>query len=75
MERLYYLIDVQDGLEPFVRGPFKTEKQRDNRARRIRSIQGEEDRLFWADVDESGKLIVGSYMAGFFFQGSTDHID
>lgn len=66
MEKKYYLIEVEGGVEAFADGPFKTEGERDQVAKRIRAIQDEDDGLFWADVDERGVLSIGSYWAGFF---------
>ena len=54
------------GVEPFVRGPFQTEDEREEVAKQIHGTQEEDDSLFWADVDQTGKLIVGPYLAGFF---------
>lgn len=72
MEKKHYLIEVDEGIEPYVHGPFKTEDECDKEARRMRRTQGMDDCLFWADVDDGGVLSVGSYMAGFFLEESTD---
>lgn len=66
MEKNYYLIEVDEGIEPFAHGTFKTEDECDEEAKRLRRTQGMDDCLFWADVDERGVLTVGSYKAGFF---------
>ena len=68
MRKTYYLIEVHRGVEPFARGPFMQEKARDNTAKIIRRTQKEDDGLFWADVDEKGGLIVGSYIGSFFWE-------
>ena len=70
MEKKYYLIEVEGGVEVFTEGPLETEKERDQMAKLIRATQEEDDSLFWADVDERGALTVGSYMAGFFLDES-----
>jgi hypothetical protein len=67
MEKKYYLIEVEGGVEAFTEGPFETEKVRDRMAKLIRPTQEDDDSLFWADVDERGALTVGSYKARFFF--------
>ncbi len=72
MEKRYYLIEVEGAVEPYARGPFNTEDERDNAAKQIRARQDEDDCLFWADVDENGGLTVGSYMAGFFLDDTAD---
>ena len=75
MRTKYYLITVDDGVEPFAQGPFETENERDEIAKEIHVGQDEDDGLFWADVDERGVLTVGSYMAGFFLDESTADSD
>jgi len=75
MRKKYYLIEVQQGVEPFARGPFQTGDERDDVARQIRRTQEEDDCLFWVDVDEAGGLTVGPYIAGFFWQEPTDNVD
>lgn len=72
MEIKYYLIEVSGGVEPFAQGPFETEDERDEIAKKIHAGQDEDDFLFWADVNERGVLTVGSYMAGFFLDESTN---
>lgn len=71
----YYLLGVEGGVEPFVQGPFQTEDERDDTAKQVHETQEEDDSLFWADVDETGGLSVGSYMARFFLQEPTDRTD
>lgn len=66
MEKKYYLIEVEGGVEPYAHGPFQTGDERDNAAKQIRATQEEDDGLFWADVDENGELTVGHYKARFF---------
>jgi len=75
MEKTYYLIEVHGGVEPYTRGPFKAEEERDAAAKSIHRKQRMDDSLFWADVDEEGGLIVGSYMAGFFWEEYEDNTD
>ncbi|MBI2997177.1 MAG: hypothetical protein HYY46_01760 [Deltaproteobacteria bacterium] len=72
MEKKHYLIEVDEGIEPYVHGPFKTDDECDEEAKRMRRTQGMDDCLFWADVDEGGVLTVGSYMARFFLEEPTD---
>jgi hypothetical protein len=66
MKKAYYLIMLRRGIEPLTRGPFKDELERDDRAKNFHKALGLDDTLFWADVDEAGGLIVGSYTGGFF---------
>ena len=74
MEKRYYLIEVEGGVEAFTEGPFETEKQRDRMAKLIRATQEEDDGLFWADVDKRGALTVGSYRAAFFLDEPQDDV-
>jgi hypothetical protein len=71
MKKAYYLIEVQGAIEPLTRGPFQDEHGRDDRAKSIHKALRLDDSLFWADVDEAGGLIVGSYTAGFFYEWVT----
>jgi hypothetical protein len=68
MKKKYYLLEVEGGVEPIVRGPYRTELEWDNAAKQIRQSQGEDDGLFWADIDGTGELTIGAYAAGFFWQ-------
>lgn len=68
MKKIYYLIGVHGGVEPFTRGPFPDKEKRNDTAKIIHKTQKVDDSLFWADVDEKGGLTVGSYLAGFFWQ-------
>jgi hypothetical protein len=75
MKRNYYLIEVEGGVEPIVRGPYHTKHERDNAAKQIRLEQREDDGLFWADIDEAGTLAAGAYRAGFFWDEPTEGVD
>lgn len=68
MKKTYYLLITQGGVEPSVRGPYQSEKERDNAAKQIRGKQEEDDGMFWADIDRLAGLSVGSYPASFFWQ-------
>ncbi len=71
MRGKYYLLEVEGGVEPIVRGPYRAKIERDSAAKRIRLSQEEDDSLFWADVDGIGRLTIGAYAAGFFWEDST----
>ena len=68
MKRKYYLLEVEGGVEPIVRGPYHTKRERDNAAKQIRRRQQEDDGLFWADIDKVAALTVDAYSAAFFCQ-------
>lgn len=67
-EKKYYLLDVEGGVKPIVRGPYRARIKRDSAAKRVHLSQEEDDGLFWADIDETGGLTIGAYAAGFFWQ-------
>ena len=68
MKKKYYLLEVEGGVEPIVRGPYHTKRERDNAAKKIRRRQQEDDGLFSADIDKVAALTVDAYSAGFFWQ-------
>jgi len=72
MEKSYYLIEVEGGIEPFAQGPFGTEDERDAIAKEIRAAMDEDDCLFWAEIDDRGILTVGSYSTSFFLDNPQD---
>jgi hypothetical protein len=61
-----YLIEVIGGISPIARGPYKTEERRSGQAKKLHRKQDEDDAVFWADINEKGKLKIGSYIGGFF---------
>ena len=75
MKKNHYLLEVEGGVEPILRGPYNTKHERDNAARQIHRRQQDDDSLFWADIDETGTLIVGTYTAGFFWQESREDVN
>jgi hypothetical protein len=74
MRKKYYLLEVEGGIEPIVRGPYQTKRERDNAARKIRRNQQEDDGLFWTEVDETGAFVAGAYAAGFFWEESSEAV-
>ena len=74
MKKNYYLLEVEGGVEPIVRGPYRTKLERDNAAKQIRPGQQEDDGLFWVEIDEVGVLTIGAYMARFFWQNSQENV-
>jgi hypothetical protein len=71
MKKKYYLLEVEGGVEPIVRGPYRAKIERDSAAKRIRLSQEEDDGLFWLDINEVGVPTIGVYTAGFFWENST----
>jgi len=72
MNKHYYLIEVEGGVESIVYGPYRNRDEQDNAAKQIHRIQEEDDGLFWAEIDEAGVLTVESYAAAFFLEDSTE---
>jgi hypothetical protein len=66
VKRKYYVICVDGGVEPRVEGPFDTDRLRNAAARRVHKGQDADDAVFWADIDKSGGLTVGSYPSALF---------
>ena len=68
MKKTYYLLVIEGGVEPFLRGPYQTEDERDNAAKQIRRSCDEDVGLFWADIYEAALLTVNSYGAVVFWE-------
>ena len=68
MKKNYYLLEVEGGVEPIVRGPYHTKHEQDSAAKQIHQTQQEDDGLFWVEIDKVAALTVGAYSAGFFWQ-------
>jgi hypothetical protein len=73
-----YLVIMEGCLEPNVHGPYKTDKSRDNAAKRLHKAMSEDDNLFAMDlvvVLNSHKKMpvvtpeVWTYSGGFFQEG------
>ena len=61
----HYIIHVIGSVEPQLRGPYKTGRNRDLTARRLRQDEAEADGFFSLDIDEHGTPSIGSYSNGF----------
>lgn len=61
----FYLLHLNEGYELGEEGPFETESSRLKKARHDWNEDGQstnyEYNVFWADVDEDGKLTVGAF--------------
>jgi len=62
----YYLIWVFGCCDPNLYGPYKTTKERDKEAKKIFKENGDQHTYLPAEVNASGKLVVGSYTNSFF---------
>lgn len=67
VDTFYYLLTVEDDLEPAVEGPFDSSEERDKAAKSFRE-EGFEGGLFPLDVRAPTEPIleVGVYSGGFF---------
>ena len=62
---MYYVLFIEGDVEPKLYGPYKTHKNRDKKAQKLRAENGPEDGIFWMDMT-AGKPVVGAYPANFF---------
>ena len=64
-----YVLQVENGIEPILFGPFTNESDRDDKARELAGGRvGESsdgDGIFWLEVHEDRRPVVGSYSGGF----------
>lgn len=58
-----YLLVIESDIEPALKGPYTTDSSRIRAARRIRA-KSDEDGVYRANVDASGKLWVGPFSGG-----------
>jgi hypothetical protein len=57
-----YLLKMLDDVQPEVEGPFAADDDVLEAARAHRADDpGENDGLYWADVDDQGNLLVGAF--------------
>lgn len=63
-----YVLTVEGGVEPFLDGPFKTEKARFKRAKETHD-ESDELAVFVLDIDAKGKPMVYAFLAGAFDGG------
>ena len=65
----YYVLFVEGDIEPSLLGPYKTQKERDAKARELKineeGYANDENGIFWMDVT-NGVPEVGFYNGGFF---------
>ena len=63
----YYLLVIWGGVEPGVVGPFKTEKERDDRAKEIKHLEWDKNGLFTFETEKNiPEIEFGTYSGGFF---------
>jgi hypothetical protein len=58
---LYYVLEIFEGTFIAPRGPYKTEEERDEEAKRLHSLQGEYDSIFRLDVGDRGHVETSTY--------------
>lgn len=65
----YYVLFVESDIEPSLLGPYKTQKERDAKAKELKVTEdgyaNDENGIFWMDVT-NGVPKVGVYGGGFF---------
>lgn len=58
----HYLLTIMGDVEPKAVGPFETDAEVLEAAKAHRADDaGENDGLYWADVDDQGNLVVGAF--------------
>lgn len=65
----YYVLFIWQDVEPELFGPFKTEEERDNKARELRASEENNDLysgIYPIDASEGSDITVDSYSNGFF---------
>lgn len=62
----YYLVFVEDDIEPTVLGFFNSKDSRDEMARNLRKKHGPDHGLFPLDINSKGIPKMSSYSGGFF---------
>ena len=63
----YYLVFVEDDIEPTIIGPFTSGEYRDEIALNLRDKHGDEHGIFPLDIDYlKGRPIISSYPSSFF---------
>ena len=69
----YYLLPVWGGVEPSVLGPYRTEAERDRKARSLRKDDPEDaPGIFMLDIPSRGDPRARAYRAGFLQAPSDD---
>ena len=66
MSDKYYVLIVEDDIEPFLNGPYMTEASRDTQARKHKKEFSDRDAILWLDINQHGNPTVGSYPSVFF---------
>lgn len=61
----YFLIIVTGDTEPELHGPFADEVTRDNAAIRHKREHGDDDGIFWLDINRRGDPESGAYASWF----------
>jgi len=69
----YYLLQIWGDVEPSVLGPYRTESERDNNARKLRQTDpdGEHD-IFMLDISARRVARVRAYRGGFLQESGDD---
>lgn len=64
--RAYYVVFVFGDVEPHLYGPYATPEDRDQKARKIRALEGEDGGIYWLTKDANGAIEIGPYAGDFF---------
>ena len=68
MQARYFVLFIWQDVEPTVYGPYDDPRQRDVKALQLRADDPDDppSGIYPADLDEAGRLDVGTYSGGFF---------
>lgn len=66
-----YILFVEGDVEPNVLGPYKSEAERDNVAKGLRNLHGDQHGIYQLDVSDKGIPTTATWSSG-FFEGSGD---
>jgi len=61
----YLLLIIEEDVEPYLRGPYKTEQQRDCAAVKHKRKVGNEDGIFALNITSDGRAQVHAFSGGF----------
>jgi hypothetical protein len=64
----YYIISVWGGVETELHGPYESDEQRDEAAKRIRATLGEESSVHALDAIGAATLTLSDYSGAFFME-------
>lgn len=63
----HYVLFIESDIEPNLHGPFKTEEDRDAKARQLRKEEGDFHGIYFLDTEaDVSQIEIGTYVSNFF---------